>query len=89
MKESMYVAPYLAETGSDGFGNGLTPGSYLNRHLCGYSKGFSGKYLRALLNGLDRRVAIGLARKGPSKGGRIAYYPDTLIHAIKTARGEQ
>lgn len=85
MKESMYVAPYLAETGSDGFGNGSTPGSYLNRHLCGYSKG----YLRALLNGLDRRVAIGLARKGPSKGGGIAYYPDTLIHAIKTARGEQ
>lgn len=86
-RESQYVSAYLDHNGALGWGNGITPGTFLNRMLRGRRKNYYGSYYKGLMNGLEQRVKLGMAVVGDSanypgatdrpqpKAWHTAYYP--------------
>jgi len=69
---SMYTEQYLNQNQSrGGYGQGITPGTFLSYQLSGRAMRYKTKYQRALERDLDSRDdVIG----GPSKTGASAYY---------------
>lgn len=75
MALSQYVEPYLRGNAERGWNKGITPGTYLAYVLQGKAKRYSGNYLRALKNGLEKVGAF----EGRSVQGREAWYPASSV----------
>lgn len=69
---SMYTVPYLnGNADRGGYGQGITPGTFLSSQLRGQAKKYKRRYQSALERDLDSREdVIG----GPSVTGASAYY---------------
>jgi hypothetical protein len=69
---SRYTEQYLNQNQSrGGYGEGITPGTFLSYQLSGRAMKYKARYQRALERDLDSRDdVIG----GPSKTGASAYY---------------
>lgn len=69
---SMYTIAYLnGNADRGGYGQGITPGTFLSSQLAGRAKQYKARYQRALERDLDsRNDVIG----GPSVTGASAYY---------------
>lgn len=69
---SMYTEQYLNQNQSrGGYGEGITPGTFLSYQLSGRAKQYKARYQRALERDLDSRDDV---IPGPSKTGASAYY---------------
>jgi hypothetical protein len=77
MKYSQYLYDYLKCNTERGWGNGLTPSTYLTYHLHGKAREWSGRYTKSLIYSLQSVGAV----IGPSKGGYIAYY-DSNVYTV-------
>ena len=75
MKQSQYLESYLRYNELQGFGNGVTPQTYLFRVLSGKAAKYSLSYLRSLEKALVKSGAV----TGRSAKGFVAWYPASLI----------
>lgn len=69
MKGSMYTDEYLDTNET----RAITPGTFITKTLRGRAKDYSARYLRALLNDLQRRAAAGEVKLVRSERGSWAY----------------
>lgn len=69
---SMYTEQYLNQNQSrGGYGEGITPGTFLSYQLSGLAMKYKARYQRALERDLNSRSDV---ISGPSKTGASAYY---------------
>ena len=69
---SMYTEQYLNQNqSSGGYGEGITPGTFLSYQLSGRAMRYKARYQRALERDLNSRNDV---ISGPSKTGASAYY---------------
>lgn len=69
---SMYTEQYLNQNQSrGGYGEGITPGTFLSYQLSGRAMWYKARYQQALERDLNSRSDV---ISGPSKTGASAYY---------------